>query len=329
MVQCVSVSTLTTSGNGGVYGSTALWGRHFQLMRKTQIRTGSERNFLWHHCAQRLFFAGQLVMQRQRNLRVEAGWLFKGGGDQGLDASSECSESANEDILIFFFQLDLATRVQYALNTEQYEIAQQLRDKLTEVEAEVVKQRESKRGSTSKSEAQDKALSMIRLRADLQKAIEAENYALAAELRDEINKLEAESLAASANALVYENTPYAFRLGQKVRHKVFGYSAVICGMDPVCCESSSWRESARVDKLTRGSNQPFYQFQRRICWSLMDQDQTRAGLITPIFLFYFTAWMQLEISFQSSSSGRSTIGPGMKCLVIHQTRVEKMLKAAH
>lgn len=59
-------------------------------------------------------------------------------------------------------------------------------------------------------------------RADLQKAIEAENYALAAELRDEINKLEAESLAASANALVYENTPYAFRLGQKVRHKVFG-----------------------------------------------------------------------------------------------------------
>lgn len=259
MVQCVSVSTLTTSGNGGVYGSTALWGRHFQLMRKTQIRTGSERNFLWHHCAQRLFFAGQLVMQRQRNLRVEAGWLFKGGGDQGLDASSECSESANEDILIFFFQLDLATRVQYALNTEQYEIAQQLRDKLTEVEAEVVKQREAKRGSTSKSEAQDKALSMIRLRADLQKAIEAENYALAAELRDEINKLEAESLAASANALVYEKTPYAFRLGQKVRHKVFGYSAVICGMDPVCCESSSWRESARVDKLTRGSNQPFYQ----------------------------------------------------------------------
>ena len=56
----------------------------------------------------------------------------------------------------------------------------------------------------------------------MQKAVEAENYALAAELRDEINKLEAESLAASANALVYENIQYAFRLGQKVRHKVFG-----------------------------------------------------------------------------------------------------------
>lgn len=47
-------------------------------------------------------------------MRVEAGWLFK-GGDQGMEASSERSESANEDILIFFFQLDLATRVQVRL----------------------------------------------------------------------------------------------------------------------------------------------------------------------------------------------------------------------
>lgn len=58
--------------------------------------------------------------------------------------------------------------------------------------------------------------------ADLQNAIESENYALAAELRDRISKLEAESLAASAKALVYENTQYAFRLGQKVKHKMFG-----------------------------------------------------------------------------------------------------------
>lgn len=44
-------------------------------------------------------------------MRVEARWPFQ-GGDQGLDPNSERSESANEDILIFFFQLDLATRVQ-------------------------------------------------------------------------------------------------------------------------------------------------------------------------------------------------------------------------
>ncbi|CAN6470150.1 unnamed protein product [Victoria cruziana] len=143
---------------------------------------------------------------------------------------------------------------------EQYEAAQQLREKLAEVEAEINRLQEAKRGSTSpKSEAQDKAISILRLRADLQKAVESEDYDLAAELRDAISKLEADSLAASATALAYESTEYAFRLGQKVQHKVFGYRAVICGMDPLCCESKSWMENAQVAKLARGANQPFYQ----------------------------------------------------------------------
>lgn len=58
--------------------------------------------------------------------------------------------------------------------------------------------------------------------AELQNAIENENYALAAKLRDEVSNLEAESLAASAKALARENAEYALRLGQKVRHKIFG-----------------------------------------------------------------------------------------------------------
>ena len=45
---------------------------------------------------------------------------------------------------------------------------------------------------------------------------------MAAELRDQISKLEAESLAATAKALVYENAQYAFRLGQRVKHQTFG-----------------------------------------------------------------------------------------------------------
>ncbi|KAM1417532.1 hypothetical protein ACFXTH_021000 [Malus domestica] len=258
MEQGLSLSALTASCNGGVCGSMPSWRRHFKLMSKTRISTGVERCGIWHLCRQSLFLRGSTDVVRQRNMRVEAGWLFK-GGDQGLNASSEQSESANEDILIFFFQLDLATRVQYALNTEQYDVAQQLRNKLTEVEAEVIKQQEAKRGSSPKSEAQDKAISIIRLRADLQKAIESENYAVAAKLRDTISKLEAESLAASAKALAHENANYSFRLGQRVRHKNFGYRAVVCGMDPVCSESSTWMETAQVEKLRRGSNQPFYQ----------------------------------------------------------------------
>lgn len=58
--------------------------------------------------------------------------------------------------------------------------------------------------------------------ADLQNAIDGEDYGLAAKLRDEISKLEAESLAVSAKALAFENAEYAFRLGQKLKHKAFG-----------------------------------------------------------------------------------------------------------
>ncbi|KAH8479539.1 hypothetical protein H0E87_031293 [Populus deltoides] len=260
MVQGASLTCLAASVNGGVYGLIIpQWRRHSNLLRKTHAVSGFDSQCPLHHCLQGLHFMGNPNTLNRRNLRVEAGWLFNKGGEQELDASSERSESANEDILIFFFQLDLGTRVQYALNVEQYDIAQQLRNKLTEVEGEVIRQQEAKRGSSSKSEAQDKAISIIRLRADLQNAIENENYAVAAELRDQISELEAESLAASAKALVYENAQYAFRLGQKVKHKTFGYQAVVCGMDPICCESSSWMETAQVEKLARGSSQPFYQ----------------------------------------------------------------------
>jgi len=49
---------------------------------------------------------------------------------------------------------------------------------------------------------------------------------LAAKLRDEISKLEAESLTTSIRAQAYENAQYAFRLGQKVKHKNFGMESL-------------------------------------------------------------------------------------------------------
>ncbi|XP_048135204.1 clp protease adapter protein ClpF, chloroplastic isoform X3 [Rhodamnia argentea] len=253
----LSLSPATASAKGGAYATDSSWRRQFDLTKRTFAASGSDGQSRQCRCMQSFPFSDNLIGTSQRKVAVRAGWLFK-GGEKGLDASAEQSESANEDILMFFFQLDLATRVQYALNLEQYDIAQQLRNKLTEVEEEVIRQQEAKRGS-SKSEAQDKAISIIRLRADLQKAVEREDYALASKLRDEISNLEADSLAASAKALAYENAEYAFRLGQKVKHKVFGYRAVVCGMDPVCCESTSWVEAAQIQKLARGSNQPFYQ----------------------------------------------------------------------
>eukprot|EP00897_Mesotaenium_endlicherianum_P001855 jgi/Mesen1/1698/ME000138S00557 len=189
-------------------------------------------------------------------------------GDQEADVdteemkrkvSVERSGSVNEELLLFFFQLDLTTRLQKALNQDQYEAAQQMRERISEVEQEIVRQREAKMGASAKDEAQDKSIIMLRIKAEMQKAVEEEHYAEAAALRDSLSKLESDTLAASAAALAFNNVTYQYRLGQKVRHKVFGYRGVICGMDPMCCESESWMQAAGIDKLARGGNQPFYQ----------------------------------------------------------------------
>ncbi|XP_028761976.1 clp protease adapter protein ClpF, chloroplastic isoform X2 [Neltuma alba] len=258
MVQGVSLSTVTSCEQSRLYGSFPSWTAPFAPFKKSQISFISERYRVWNQCQQRLFLRKYHRISRFSGFKVEAAWFFR-GREQESEASAERSEMAHDDIAILLFQLSMATRVQYFLNVEQYDAAQQLRNKLTEVEAEVLKQQEEIRGVPSKSEAQDKALSIIRLRSDLQNAIESEDYDLAATLRDQISKLEAESLAASAKVLAYENAQYAFRLGQKVRHKAYNYIGVICGMDPVCCESSSWMETVQVQKLSRGSTQPFYQ----------------------------------------------------------------------
>ncbi|XP_054795820.1 clp protease adapter protein ClpF, chloroplastic-like, partial [Prosopis cineraria] len=237
-----------------IYGSSPSWTAPFRPFKKFQISFINERCCVWSQCQQRSF----LRASKFNSFKVEAAWFFR-GRERESEASAESSELAYDDIAILLFQLSMATRVQYLLNVEQYDMAQQLRNRLSEVEAEVIKQQEEKRGLPSKSEAQDKALSVIRLRSDLQNAIASEDYELAATLRDEISELEAETLAASAKVLAYEKAQYTFRLGQKVRHKVYKYIGVICGMDPVCCESSSWMETVKVQKLSRGSSQPFYQ----------------------------------------------------------------------
>ena len=114
MVQNLSLSTLTISGGCGISGSSTSWRRrHFKLIKKTHNAFGTDNN----HCSLHqiflcLYFVGNPNLSRYRNLRVDVGWLFNKGGNKESEASCERSESANEDILIFFFQLDLATRVQ-------------------------------------------------------------------------------------------------------------------------------------------------------------------------------------------------------------------------
>lgn len=104
-VQVVSLSTLATCGKSRLCGSSPSWMAPFEPFKRSQITSSTGRNLVWNNSVQSLF------LTRHSGFRAEAAWMFR-GGEQGLDASSEHSESANEDILMFFFQLDLATRVQ-------------------------------------------------------------------------------------------------------------------------------------------------------------------------------------------------------------------------
>lgn len=172
---------------------------------------------------------------------------------------AELSLQANEELLLFFFQLDLSTRLQRALNQDQFEPAQQLREKIAQVEREIARQRDAKMGASLREEAQDKTLTFLRIKGELLRAVEEEDYVLAAKMKKKLNQLERDALAASAAALAVGSVKYSFRLGQKVWNKEFGYRGVIAGMDSVCCESEDWKRQYDLQSLSRGPNQPFYQ----------------------------------------------------------------------
>lgn len=112
MVQSMSMSTLATSRYCGVCGAICLR-RQFGKIKETTIGFG-ESQFIWNDRRKSLSFATNVDIIKPRCLRVQAGWLFK-GGDKSSEANVERSENANEDILMFFFQLDLATRVQVTI----------------------------------------------------------------------------------------------------------------------------------------------------------------------------------------------------------------------
>ncbi|XP_047961634.1 clp protease adapter protein ClpF, chloroplastic-like [Salvia hispanica] len=130
MVQ-YSINTLVTSKCSVLCGSSDWSRRSYTQVRELCSIVGALRVCHCAYCVRGASFAGPLKPSRRSGLRVQAGWLFRGNDKRSeLDASSEHSERANEDILMFFFELDLATCIQYALDLEQYGVAQQLRNKI-------------------------------------------------------------------------------------------------------------------------------------------------------------------------------------------------------
>jgi len=192
--------------------------------------------------------------------RVERKSFWRGEGKTERDAPwREHSTRANEELLLFFFQMDVGTRLQRALNNEQYEVAKQLRERRDQIDEAMEQLLEAKGGrSRNQPGVTDVAAEGLRLRTELQRCIDEERYQDAAKVRDRLKEVESALSTASEASRSWEETEYGFALGQVVYHREAGYRGVVCGMDPSCCESEDWMDAAGRGSWAKGSDQPFY-----------------------------------------------------------------------
>ncbi|KAG2452863.1 hypothetical protein HYH02_002207 [Chlamydomonas schloesseri] len=191
----------------------------------------------------------------------------EGGATVRPVGERERSQLVNEEVVYFIFQLDLDTQLQRCLNYEAYEAAQEVRKKRQRVDEAVQSMKERKAKNTGAPAAvqrlagADYAAELLRLRTEMQRAVEAEDYASAAKFRDLLKELETEAKKAAALAAEWDTTSPSgpvLRLGQRVLHKQLGYRGVVVGWDMRCCESEDWIAAARVGETGRGISQPFY-----------------------------------------------------------------------
>ncbi|GAB4820106.1 hypothetical protein N2152v2_007152 [Parachlorella kessleri] len=180
------------------------------------------------------------------------------GGAQGDLLTVERSALVNREIILFIFQLELDQQLVRALNTDAYEAAQEIRQRRQQVD-EALHEVQQVKGPgcgarlASKSDQVDLAPAILRLKMELQQAVEQERYAEAAALRDQLKPLEEQSRVAALETQQLAVTPQ-YALGQVVVHATKGYRAVVCGWDGNCCEDQQWQREAGISE----PNQVFY-----------------------------------------------------------------------
>lgn len=176
--------------------------------------------------------------------------------------SLTCERSAlvNREVVLFLFQLEMDAQLQRALTYENFDTAQEVRQRRQQVDQALRELQEAKgygcgaRGAALSSKF-DHAPMALSIRARMSAAVREERYADAARLRDELSKIEEQAAAAELPCPVSEPR---YTLGQMVVHNGKGYRGVVCGWDLACCESADWQAKAGVDALSGGADQVFY-----------------------------------------------------------------------
>lgn len=195
---------------------------------------------------------------------------------QHSSETSERSSMVNKEVVLFLLQLELDSRLQRALTYDRFDEVKELRDRRNKVDGALRMMQQAKGyGCGSRRSAQSEqfgnfAPTALSIRAKLSKAIEEEDYAMAAELRDALAKIEEQS--AEANLPCPVGNP-EFSLGQMIVHNTKGYRGVVCGWDYACCETDVWKRETDAGKLPGGTDQVFYHVLVDIAdWPMVDDE---------------------------------------------------------
>lgn len=162
----------------------------------------------------------------------------------------ERSALVNREVVLFLFQLELDQQLQRALNYESFDAAQEIRQRRQQVD-EALKELQAFKGPkcgarlACNSDQADLAPTILRLKMEMQQAVEQERYDDAAALRDKLRPLEEQSRSAAEEQGRVSMEP-RFSLGQVVVHATRGYRGVVCGWDGACCEDEEWQQGAGI-----------------------------------------------------------------------------------
>lgn len=195
---------------------------------------------------------------------------------QDSSETSERSSMVNKEVVLFLLQLELDSRLQRALTYDRFDEVKDLRDRRNKVDGALRMMQQAKgygcgsRRATQSDQFGNLAPTALSIRAKLSKAIEEENYAVAAELRDALAEIEEQS--AEANTPCPVGNP-EFSLGQMIVHSTKGYRGVVCGWDFACCETDVWKRETDAGKLPHGTDQVFYHVLVDIAdWPMVDDE---------------------------------------------------------
>jgi len=163
------------------------------------------------------------------------------------DIQYDYSPIIGEELSLLISQIDSDTHLQRCLNYKAYDKAMETRQKRKKIDERIdhlVVQKAQNAGSEAYrvhlAEADREGL---RLRAALITATESENFSEAHRIQTDLRNLtvRVRRLRAAAASEGLATPPPVFRIGQRVRHRKYGYQALVAGHDRRCGETASWK----------------------------------------------------------------------------------------